>query len=177
MRSWLASDDARSALEALGTRVEKLARGRRVLAPLRVDVEHHWLSVDEATGMWCAWEPSGPETPASFGETLASARRARADWIYSCVDWGLPAAWRRFFVQLAQAALRRFAFRVPGFAKSSFPYLYANFLSSSGESLEGSCLVLTKPPLWSLLNLTGVARSPATWSGPPPRTLELCLKR
>lgn len=61
----------------------------------------------------------------------------------------------------AQGILRAFAWLLPGFARSSLPYLYANFLDVAG-SIEDEptryVVRLGRPPLDFILNITGMAR-------------------
>ncbi len=61
----------------------------------------------------------------------------------------------------AQGVLRAFAWRLPGFAASSLPYLFNNFLDVSGALEEESArrvVRLGRPPLQFVLGLTGMAR-------------------
>ena len=63
---------------------------------------------------------------------------------------------------LAQQVLRRFAARLPGFARSSLPYLFANFLdfAATVEEEETRRVVRTsRPPLNMILSMTGICRS------------------
>ena len=119
------------------------------------------------------------QSPDSFASTswrarLAAARRARDDWRYLAMDWGLPEPWQRLFTHMAQIVLRRFAYRIPGFAGASLPYVYTNFLTGPGtlDPVSGR-LQLARPPLHVLLNLTGIGRGTVRWSGPPERSFLL----
>jgi hypothetical protein len=62
----------------------------------------------------------------------------------------------------AQGVMRAFAWRLPGFAGSSLPYLYNNFLDVSA-SLEDEparrVVRLGRPPLNLVLGITGMAHS------------------
>lgn len=61
----------------------------------------------------------------------------------------------------AQGLLRAFSWRLPGFAASSLPYLYRNFLDFPGsveEEPERRVVRLGRPPLHLVLNLTGMIR-------------------
>jgi len=61
----------------------------------------------------------------------------------------------------AQGVLRAFARRLPGFAGSSLPYLYSNFLdftASLEDEPERRVVRLGRPPLDIVLNMTGMAR-------------------
>jgi hypothetical protein len=62
----------------------------------------------------------------------------------------------------AQGLMRAFAWRLPGFAGSSLPYLYSNFLdvSATMEDEPARRVVrLGQPPLNLVLGITGMARS------------------
>jgi hypothetical protein len=62
----------------------------------------------------------------------------------------------------AQHLLRAFAWRLPGFARSHLPYLYANFLAGAGSLEEESSrrvVRLSRPPLHLVLNMTGMLRN------------------
>jgi hypothetical protein len=67
----------------------------------------------------------------------------------------------------AQAIMRLFAWRLPGFARSSLPHLYANFLdiSASLEEEDARYVVrLRPPPLNFILHLSGMNRRSYTLS-------------
>jgi hypothetical protein len=60
----------------------------------------------------------------------------------------------------AQGILRNFALRLPGFSRSSLPYLYSNFLNVSGnieDEPTRRVVRLDRPPLSIVLNITGMA--------------------
>ena len=62
---------------------------------------------------------------------------------------------------VAQGILRAFAWRLPGFAHSSLPYLFTNFLdfpASLEEEPARRIVRLGRPPLNLILNVTGLAR-------------------
>jgi hypothetical protein len=68
----------------------------------------------------------------------------------------------RAFTLLAGAVLRGFARRLPGFGRSSARHLAVNFLSGGGriESNDKTIVViLGRPPLSVILNMTALARS------------------
>ncbi len=84
------------------------------------------------------------------------------------VDLALSAA--------AQALLRNFAWRLPGFARSSLAYLFDNFLDcpASLEDAPDRCILrLGRPPLNLVLNMTGMARASyrVGWRGDRPFVL------
>jgi hypothetical protein len=90
------------------------------------------------------------------------------------MNWGLTGPWARLFTHMAQIVLRRFAYRLPGFAGASLPYLHANLLAGAGTlDPESGRLQLARPPLHALLNLTGIGRGIVQWSGPPWRRFML----
>jgi hypothetical protein len=63
---------------------------------------------------------------------------------------------------VAQGVLRSFAWRLPGFARAHLPYLQANFLNVPArleELPDRRVVVLGRPPLDLVLNLTGANRS------------------
>ena len=77
---------------------------------------------------------------------------------------------------LAQNILRRFARRLPGFAFSSLPYLYANFLDFPAyleKEPAGYIVQLGRPPLALILNITGINRSRYSLSWPAGKTFAL----
>lgn len=171
--------DPAPALAALVRRADARARGEALHAPLLCAPQRRWLRVDTATGIWCEWlgDVLSPAPPPDLPALRRTARRPRRDWRDLDARLPLSDGWQRFIVQLAQIALRRFAWRIPGFARSSLPFLRDNFLTGAGQcdAADGLPLTLslTRPPLHALLNLTGVARSNASWSGPPARALQL----
>jgi len=169
VRDWLAQGDTEQAQRVLAARAGEQARGNALDAFLRCDGTRLPLRVDEATAIWLGW--SAQEWPPDRQGLLARARRARSDWRYLHAEFDLPGPWPRVLAQLAQLVLRRFAWRIPGFAGMSLPYLYANFLAAGGRSGDNGRLRLIRPPLYTLLNLTGLARSVLGWSGPPARSL------
>jgi hypothetical protein len=68
----------------------------------------------------------------------------------------------------AQGILRNFAWRLPGFSRSSLPYLYSNFLNVSGnieDEPTRRVVRLDRPPLSIVLNITGMASKtyPVSW--------------
>ena len=170
--AWLEHADSGPAMARLAERAAALARGEAVRTPPCAEDFRAPLLVDQPTGIWLRFDDQAPTDAAPWRARLAAARRARRDWRYLNTDWGLPPCWQRFFTQLAQIALRRFAYRIPGFAGTSLPYMYANFLAGRGhwETATGQ-LKLTRPPLHTLLQLIGITRGTIRWSGPPAREL------
>ncbi|HSJ96578.1 MAG TPA: hypothetical protein VLC53_05885, partial [Myxococcota bacterium] len=171
VQAWLGAAAAPPALARLAERAASRARGEPVDAPLRAAGRRLRVRLDNATGIWCAWSDRAAGSRQTRTAPLAAARRARHDWHFLAVDLGLAPDWQRFFAQLAQAALRRFAYRIPGFAGTSLSHLHANFLAARGRCDEPGRLRLSRPPLHALLDFTGAARGPLAWSGPPRRIL------
>lgn len=171
LRAWLEEVDAAPAMACLARHAQTLARGTDTHALLAGKGTRAWLRVDQATGVWCEWTSTAEHARPSGPVGFAATRDARRDWNYLHTDLGLPEPWQRFFIQLAQVALRRFAYRIPGFAGTSLDHLHANFLGAAGQHAGDGCLRLVRPPLHALLNLTGISRSHLQWSGPPARTL------
>jgi hypothetical protein len=169
---WLEAADAEPALNSLARAAEPLARGQPVLTVLRSAGVRRRVVVDTPTQIWCRVENLQVVDSAPWQKRLSAARLARADWVYLASTMPLSESWRLFFIQIAQIALRRFAYRVPGFAGTSLPYLHGNFLAAHGRwcAAKGD-LRLSRPPLYTLLQITGIARSAIRWSGPPAREL------
>lgn len=169
---WLDPVHAAPALAALARAAGALSRGRPMLTAFPAAGVRRRVLVDTSTGSWLAFGRHLSSDGVPWRECLAAARLARADWNNLATTWNLPGGWQDVFMQIAQTALRRFAYRIPGFAGSSVAYLHANFLASAGQwDVNTGELRLSRPPLHTLLQLTGVARSAISWSGPPARRL------
>jgi hypothetical protein len=111
--------------------------------------------------------PAGVADDRGTGELLARLDKLPDDVAYLALPRALGVApvLDRTLSVIAQGVLRAFAWRLPGFADSSLPYLYANFLEFAGsiEDTQSHHVVsLGKPPLHLVLNITGMAR--ATYS-------------
>lgn len=178
---WLAGVDVSPVASLLAERTVTLARGTCLPSPLRVAGQRWKVLLDQASGIWCEMSSDADfprsdslQTQPARQVRVAVARRARDDWRYLAMDWGLPGPWQQLFAQLAQIVLRRFAYRIPGFAGASLPYVHANFLAGSGTlDPESGRLQLARPPLHVLLNLIGMGRGTVRWSGPPERVFRL----
>jgi hypothetical protein len=69
---------------------------------------------------------------------------------------------RHAFALAANAVLRRFAWRLPGFSRASLPQLWTNFLDFSArveESPTRRVVRLSPPPLDRVLDMTGLTRA------------------
>jgi len=79
-------------------------------------------------------------------------------------------AWDDALYAIAQLALRRFARRLPGFARSGFVHLHRNFLDAVATleaEFERLVARVARPPLYLVLNLTGMTRTSYTIRGEP----------
>jgi hypothetical protein len=177
LNGWLATGDPTAVSAHLAERARSHARGSPIMAPLRTGGQTLLAIVDQASGLWCDElrnsRPPGCVASPSWRACLAAARRARNDWRYLAMHWGLPEPWQWLFTHMAQIVMRRFAYRVPGFAGTSLPYLYHNLLEGSATLESTGQLRLSRPPLHVLLNLTGIGRGTVLWSGPPERIIQL----
>ncbi len=174
---WLATGDPPTVSAHLAERARSHARGSPIMAPLRTGGRTLSAIVDQASGLWCdelrnSRQPGCVASP-SWRACLAAARRARNDWQYLAMQWDLPEPWQRLFTHMAQIMMRRFAYRVPGFAGTSLPYLYHNLLEGFATLESTGYLRLSRPPLHVLLNLTGIGRGTVRWTGPPERCFVL----
>jgi hypothetical protein len=174
IQKWLAGSSAHAALAALADEAGGLMRGESQTTSLQVSGGRRTVVVDTASSLWMRFEEGPARESVSWPSRLKAARVARADWMFLAAPWNLPPEWRLFFVQLAQIGLRRFAYRIPGFRGSSLAHLSANFLGASGRSSGRGSLRLSRPPLYPMLQLTGIARGRVKWSGPP--SLDLALE-
>jgi hypothetical protein len=174
IQRWLAGSSAHAALAALADEAGGLMRGESLTTPLHVSGGRRTVVVDTASSLWMRFEEGPASESASWASRLNAARAARADWMFLAAPWNLPPEWRLFFVQLAQIGLRRFAYRIPGFRGSSLAHLSANFLGASGRWSGRGNLRLSRPPLYTMLQLTGIARGRVKWCGPP--SLDLALE-
>lgn len=171
---WLSTAAAAPAAAGLARRAATLARGDSLVVPLRLQGQRRRLAVDGASGLWLTLDPEGLPSAGSWLACLAAARAARRDWRHLHADWGLPEPSQWLLIQAAQVAMRRFAFRIPGMALASLPYLCERFLAGGGRfDAESDRLELRRPPLYVLLNLCDASRRQIRWSGPPERVLHL----
>jgi hypothetical protein len=168
LTDWLEEPLARNALTRLAGEARERSRGADVLTTLTAGGVRRRVVADLATLLWIRFDENGPMDPAPWRARRAAARVARADWTYLAPPWQLPPDWDLFFAQIAQVALRRFAYRIPGFAASSLAHLHANFLGVPGRwDSRRRQMRLSRPPLHTMLQFTGIARGPIRWSGPP----------
>jgi hypothetical protein len=104
------------------------------------------------------------QEPQNVAETLARLDRLENELAYLAL--AKPFCGPRLadlgFSLMAQGLLRAFARRLPGFARSTLPYLYDNFLDfgATVEAEKDRYLVrLERPPLHIVLNMTGMSRN------------------
>lgn len=79
---------------------------------------------------------------------------------------GLPPAWSLLFAMSAQRVLRRFLRRLPGFSASHLTYAQCNLLefsASADAQAERIVVLLGRPSLGLILNLTGCDRGTRSW--------------
>lgn len=120
------------------------AAARQSVAGMRAELSE--ISEEEPV-----WLSEG--VPAKLAEEIAYASLSPA--------FALPALFRRLTMLTAQNLLREFAWRVPGFSKSSLPHLFENFLNfpATVQQEEERYLVhMQNPPLHLVLSLTGMNR-------------------
>jgi hypothetical protein len=172
---WLEGARADDALSALARVADRMRRGESVVTTLRTGSCRRAVAVDTATRLWLRFDDVARESGATatrWRDRVSAARLARADWRYLSAPYALPSNWQIAITQLAQIAMRRLAYRIPGFAGASLLYLHSNFLAGAGRvNLASGRLTLPRPPLHTLLHLTGMARSEIAWTGPPARVL------
>jgi hypothetical protein len=177
------ADSAMRARRALARAAEHHRRGEAIETAFALSGERLRLSVDSSNGLWLsapACDSGGvPAGSARFVTRLSAARRARADWHAlgdESLSPSLPFEWRAFFIASAQLAWRRIAQRVPGMTGASIEYLRENLVGLGGTGVQVAPgrwhWTLRRPPLYVLLNITGVARSTQRWRGPPERSIE-----
>lgn len=172
LESWLGGASAAPVRERVRSAVLRLVRGQPLVVPLRFEDRRLLVEVDDATGLWIGRGLS--RRPVRWRTRLATARRLRQDALFLHGEWLPPGEWGELLTQLAQSALRRLAYRIPGFGSSSLSHLRANVLSGTARwDRTSGRLQLERPPLHALLSLTGLARGALVWSGPPERTLRL----
>jgi hypothetical protein len=96
-------------------------------------------------------------------DTFARLDRVPFDLSYLHIPraWRVPRSARLRLAVVAMGVLRDFAWRLPGFARSGLPYLFANFLDMHASLEYGPdkhIISLGRPPLNLVLNMTGMAR-------------------
>jgi hypothetical protein len=105
----------------------------------------------------------GPEEEADVQEIVTRLDHLRDDLAYLHLppQLGIAGALGRVLSVAAQGVLRSFAWRLPGFSRSSLPYLHANFLNvpaSFEVQPDRRVVLLGRPPLAVILNITGLSR-------------------
>jgi hypothetical protein len=105
-----------------------------------------------------------PEENRPVAEQMAGRNRLEADLSFLTLpaSFNITPALDLALSVAAQGLLRVFARKLPGFASSSLPYLYHNFLDFSAsleEEPERRVIRLSPPPLQLVLNMTGMTRS------------------
>ena len=180
LAEWLGACDPAPIREMLGVSLRYRARTAPVALRFRLEGATVEQSVERASACRMEGEPTADDSaaPLPFAERLTLTRLLRQDaqWLAASPTLAalaaLPAGWRELFETLAQATLRRTAYRIPGAARCSLPYLFANVLNVRGQAKCGGTppeqswtLELGRPPLYVLLSLNGMARLRLPWPG------------
>jgi hypothetical protein len=131
-----------------------------------------------ALGLLDEQVPTLAEGNSSLSELLARLDKLPADLAYLTLpqSFGLQPSLDRALSIVAYGLLRALAWRLPGFAFSSLPYVYANFLdftASLEDQPDRRVVRLGRPPLHLVLNMTGMARGAyrLSWLDERPLTL------
>jgi hypothetical protein len=138
------------------------------------------FGVTDFTAALAAVDGAAPRPPRYLPSDRRTPGAARAD-VRALLDDeigpALPPRWRAVFVRCALLAWRRAARRITGMGDASIGYLRANFIAPRGEARQVSSgrwrWRLARPPLFVLLNLSGLARIERRWSSPPRRSITL----
>ncbi|WP_439686370.1 hypothetical protein MNJPNG_28020 [Cupriavidus oxalaticus] len=181
LHDWLGTADPGPADLALAATLRRCAftGATRFRVPAGAARTEVWIEPASACRLHAATPPANltalpHSAPLPFAMRLRLTRLLRQDLALlraGPVLAALPPAWQDLFATLAQAALRRTAFRIPGAACCTMPYLFANVLDTRGEARrEGATaaawtLALRRPPLHVLLSLNGMARLRLAWPG------------
>ncbi|QRQ85038.1 hypothetical protein [Cupriavidus oxalaticus] len=178
LHDWLADADACAPARALAATLRRCAftGAARLRVPAGATRTEVWIEPGSACRLHAMAPPAdlAESAPLTFAMRLRLTRLLRQDLALlraSPVLAALPPGWQDLFATLAQAALRRTAFRIPGAACCTLPYLFANVLDTRGEARRDGAaaaawtLSLRRPPLHVLLSLNGMARLRLTWPG------------
>ncbi|MGY2491943.1 hypothetical protein [Cupriavidus sp. CP313] len=179
LHDWLAGADPGPSDRVLAATLRSRAFTGAARLHLRLDGTRAavWVEPGSACRLHAATAPAGmmEAAPLPFAVRLRLTRLLCQDMALlsaSPVLAALPPEWRETFATLAQAALRRTAFRIPGAACCSLPYLFANVLNARGQARRSGAppaqawtLELCRPPLHVLLSLNGMARLRLHWPG------------
>ncbi|WP_444634711.1 hypothetical protein [Cupriavidus oxalaticus] len=178
LHDWLAAADAGTPALALAATLRRCAftGAARLRVPAGATRAEVWIEPGSACRLHAMAPPAGlaESAPLPFAMRLRLTRLLRQDLALlraSPVLAALPPGWQDLFATLTQAALRRTAFRIPGAACCTLPYLFANVLDTRGEARRDGAaaaawtLSLRRPPLHVLLSLNGMARLRLTWPG------------
>ncbi|MFC4158646.1 hypothetical protein [Chitinimonas lacunae] len=178
LAAWLAKAEPAALMTALANALQHQARGEAVRLRYPLQRVRRDRLIDSATGGWLG--AVATEQPVSWRSRLALTRQSRRDERLLSQAGplaALPPGWHEPVLLLAQAALRHTAYRIPGHARSSLPYLFARLFGVSGQAeLCAPCqwrLRLVRPPLHVLLSLSGMTRLRLQWPGQPSPTLTL----
>lgn len=135
------------------------------------------ITEDSQKGRWLQLLPGDNNLGVTGDETLTDTHYADLKSLWLLDRYHLNASAALLLMQLAQIALKDFACRLPGFAKSSVPYLHLNFLAMSAIMIfeeKRVLAVLSKVPLNVILNITGIVRQCYTLAEFDNRPVQLC---
>lgn len=128
------------------------------------------VAIDESRGIWTFAEASRKRLSERCQEWLPEGAFDEADetdmgaeWRYATLDprFEFPKPLEAMLRLNAQALVREFAWRLPGFSRSSLPYLYENFLGFSVTveiEPERYLARVDNPPLHFILSMNGMNR-------------------
>lgn len=118
------------------------------------------------------------EGPATLADVIARLPALADDLAHLAVPraWDLGGGLSDALVMMAQALLRAFAWRIPGFAHASLRHLHANFLdvrATVEDEPDRRVVRLGRAPLHLVLAMTGMARATyrLSWTDDRPFTL------
>jgi hypothetical protein len=125
------------------------------------------FEIDRERGIWVrrgGVYPPGARLPDSATRDLDYLSLPRTLGVRRGVDLALSIA--------AQGVLRCFAWKLPGFSRSSLPYLASNFLNCTAaveQATDRAIVRLGRPPLHVILSMTGLNRTTysPSWTGCP----------
>lgn len=126
--------------------------------------QHFRVVVDE-NGVWHEFNHAHSDAAAD-NATEATALGSDIDHLIAAED-ALPHAWALLVALTAQRVVRRFLRRLPGFSTSHLAYAQRNLLefpASVDAEDERIVVLLGRPPLDLILNITGCNRGARHWA-------------
>lgn len=151
---WLRPDSTRLA-------VDRLQQGVVDMEIVRETRCGCWVWLLEPRGLFRADLPAPPPEPGDGQGTVAADAVFLLEPSSGAPADASPGAVDLLVALLAQVVLKRFCFRLPGFADSSVPYLHKNFLAMPARLVSEETRLLAivgRVPLSLILNMTGAVR-------------------